>query len=304
MTLTAAQQDLRHQLEGLYDTREATNIADLVMEKVTGLDRMGRLVHKHQELNTEQDDLLKRYIAELLSGRPVQYVIEESWFAGMAFYVNEDVLIPRPETEELAEWGADILKKSGFSSPRILDMGTGSGCLAITLKKKLPNAAVTAIDKSIGAIKVASRNAEALGAAVLFHVMDFLDKDQWNVVGTFDLIISNPPYIPLRDKSSMAPNVLDHEPHLALFVENEDPLLFYRALSEFGKEHLAQGGLLMCEIHEDLGRDAVELLQRCGLRDVQVRRDLQGKDRMVIGYQSSLSVTANNIHRGERESAE
>jgi release factor glutamine methyltransferase len=284
MTLTLAQQDLRRQLEGLYDPRESANIADLVMEKVTALDRMGRLVHKLRKLGEEEQAHLQTFTAELLRGRPVQYVIGESWFAGMPFFVNEEVLIPRPETEELAEWGVDILKKSGLSSPRILDMGTGSGCLAITLKKKLPLASVMAIDKSSGAIQVASRNAQALGAAVEFHVLDFLDKDQRDPLDVFDLIISNPPYIPLRDKASMAPNVLDHEPHLALFVENDDPLLFYRALAEFGREHLVTGGSLLCEIHEDLGEQTMELFQRCGFRDVQVRRDLQGKERMVLGY--------------------
>lgn len=283
MSLTTVQQELRRMLEGIYDPREAANITDLVLEKVTGLDRSGRLVHKHRDLTPEQEASLHTYTHELQEGRPVQYVIDEAWFAGMPFHVNEQVLIPRPETEELTEWAVDLLKKKGLVCARILDMGTGSGCLAITLKKKLPRTQVLAVDKSPGALNVASQNAKELGVEVEFREVDFLDKTKWPTLGTFDLVISNPPYIPIRDKAGMAPNVLDHEPHLALFVENDDPLLFYRALAEFGKNHLVAEGILLCEIHEDLGEETASLLRRSGYQDVEVKKDLQGKDRMVTG---------------------
>ena len=284
MTGTMAQQELRRMLEGMYDPRESANIADLVMEKVTGMDRTSRVVHKHRELSPEQEADLQRYSEDLQKGRPVQYVIDEAWFAGMPFHVNENVLIPRPETEELVEWAVEELGKNGLAGTRILDMGTGSGCLAISLNKKLPRTQVTAVDKSHAALQVAALNAQELGAQIEFRELDFLDRSTWPSLGTFDLVISNPPYVPIRDKASMAPNVLDHEPHLALFVENDDPLLFFRALAEFGNEHLMEGGLLLCEIHEELGREVSMLLELHGYRNVEIKRDFQGKDRMVIGY--------------------
>ena len=284
MTGTMAQQELRRMLEGMYDPRESANIAALVMEKVTGMDRTSRVVHKHRELSPEQEADLQRYSEDLQKGRPVQYVIDEAWFAGMPFHVNENVLIPRPETEELVEWAVEELGKNGLAGTRILDMGTGSGCLAISLNKKLPRTQVTAVDKSHAALQVAALNAQELGAQIEFRELDFLDRSTWPSLGTFDLVISNPPYVPIRDKASMAPNVLDHEPHLALFVENDDPLLFFRALAEFGNEHLMEGGLLLCEIHEELGREVSMLLELHGYRNVEIKRDFQGKDRMVIGY--------------------
>jgi release factor glutamine methyltransferase len=284
MTLSAAQLDLRKQLEGLYEPREAANIAEAVMGHLTGMDRSSRLIQKHRVLDENQVDRLAQYAQELLDGRPLQYVLGEAWFAGMAFFVDEQVLIPRPETEELVEWAVERARASGIPAPAILDMGTGSGCIAVSLKKKLPHASVLAIDKSAGALSVATRNAAANAAELGFRQLDFLDPLQRDTLPSFDLIVSNPPYIPHRDKEQMAAHVLDHEPHLALFVENDDPLLFYRALAVFGKRHLHPGGSLLCEIHEDMGQQTVDLFSSLGYMHVELRKDMQGKDRMVIGY--------------------
>jgi len=283
MTVSAAQQDLRKQLEGLYEPREAANIAELVLATLTGLDRGSRILQKNRELDEGLADQLASCTLELLDGRPVQYVLGEAWFAGMPFYVDEHVLIPRPETEELVEWALETARTSGMLRPAILDMGTGSGCIAIALKRKLPEASVMAVDKSPGALTVAARNAKTNAVDVEFRLVDFLDPDQRNALPSFDLIVSNPPYVPLRDKEQMASRVLGHEPHLALFVENEDPLLFYRALAAIGKSHLTPGGALLCEIHEELGAKTVELFKLMGYQEVLLKKDLQGKDRMVTG---------------------
>jgi release factor glutamine methyltransferase len=281
MTVSSAQQELRKELERLYGPREAANIAELVMASVTDMDRSSRLIHKHRDLDGEQEEKISSHTRELLEGRPVQYVLGEAWFAGMPFFVDEQVLIPRPETEELVEWTVEVAKGSGLPSPAILDMGTGSGCIAIALKRKQPAASVMAIDKSAGALSVATRNAQTNVVDVAFKQVDFLDPEQRRTLPHFDFVVSNPPYVPLRDKQQMARHVLDHEPHLALFVENEDPLLFYRALAEFGHTHLNPGGRILCEIHENLGAETSELFRSMGYQNVNVKKDMQGKERML-----------------------
>jgi release factor glutamine methyltransferase len=289
MTLHEAQQQLQRSLAELYDHRESANIADWVMEHVTGMRKIDRIMHKQSLLPPEQITRLQQYTSELLTHKPVQYVLHEAWFCGMPFYVNEHVLIPRPETEELVEWVVSEVgsqksevggQKSAVGDLKILDIGTGSGCIPISLKKKLPQAEVYACDVSAAALAVAARNASAQGTAVHFLEIDFLDTSTWPALPAVDLIVSNPPYIPHTDQSSMLQNVLAYEPHLALFVPNEDPLLFYDAMARFARQHLLPGGALFAEIHEDLGERTLTLFRSKGFTG-ELKKDFQGKDRMV-----------------------
>lgn len=295
MTLYEAQQQLTTSLHELYDNREAANIADWVMEHVTGMRKIDRIMHKQSLLSPDRVEKLQQYTRELLTHKPVQYVLHEAWFSGMAFYVDESVLIPRPETEELVEWiveeagnrqsaigktSVDINLPPPTSYFSILDIGTGSGCIPISLKKKLPQTTIYACDVSEQALAVAAKNAATLQTPVQFVQADFLDAASWPSLPAVDVIVSNPPYIPHHNQSSMLQNVLAFEPHLALFVPNEDPLLFYEAIARFAREKLLPGGMIFVEIHEDLGAQTKALFEANGFM-AEVKKDFQGKDRMV-----------------------
>lgn len=290
MDLSQAQRKLASLLEGRYGSREGAVIADWTMEHVTGLRKLDRLVRKNEELSAQALDLYERYSAELASGRPVQYVLGESWFGGLKFYVDERVLIPRPETEELVDW---VLAEAGDfptggsnkdaanGGPVLLDIGTGSGCIAITLSRAMPAANIYAVDFSEGALAVARRNAGELNAAVQFLELNFLEEASRDQLPRVQWLVSNPPYIPVSERKTMAGHVVDSEPALALFVPDDDALVFYRALGQFAHKRLMPGGALYAEIHEDLGAAVKEVLLLQGAREVIVRKDLQGKDRMI-----------------------
>lgn len=279
MTIQEAKQSLQLQLGTIYEVREAGNITDWVLEALTGLSRSARLVKANDSLNEEQESKLVRYTADLLRHRPVQYVLEEAWFHGLRFYVNENVLIPRPETEELVEWIIEENKeRSAFT---ILDIGTGSGCIPIALKKALPQAIVYSCDVSEGALDVARKNAKELQVDIHFLLQDILDKSIWEKLPEMDIIVSNPPYIPEKDKSTMHANVLAHEPHLALFVSNDDPLTFYEAIANLANKKLNTNGAVYAEIHEDLGPATLALFQQKGFGRAAVRNDMQNKERMI-----------------------
>lgn len=281
MTLHEAQQQLTKSLYDLYDNREAANIADWVMEHVTGMRKIDRIMHKQSPLLPEQLTQIQQYTRELLDHKPVQYVLHEAWFCGLPFYVDENVLIPRPETEELVEWVAEAgSKKEDAGNLRILDIGTGSGCIPISLKKKFPQAEVYACDVSEQALAVAAKNAAAQQTQVQFLQADFLNSKAWPTLPAVDIIVSNPPYIPHHNQSSMLQNVLAWEPHLALFVPNEDALVFYDAIARFAQEKLRPGGSIFVEIHEDLGTQTKALFESKGFV-AEVKKDFQGKDRMV-----------------------
>jgi release factor glutamine methyltransferase len=279
MTIQEARLNLQTQLAAVYENREAANITDWVMESLTGLSKSARLVKANDPLTTEQENKLSNYSSDLLRHRPVQYVLGESWFHGLRFRVNENVLIPRPETEELVDW--IITENKDIPSLRILDIGTGSGCIPISLKKGLPQATVFSCDISEGALEVAKQNAANLEAAVHFIQQDILDASLWNKLPEVDIIVSNPPYIPENNKTAMHKNVLEHEPHLALFVSNDDPLSFYRAIAELSGKKLSTNGAVYAETHEDLGSSTLTLFREKGFDSVTLRRDLQEKDRMI-----------------------
>ncbi len=263
-------------LLALYDNREASNIADILTEHITGNNRTDRIVYKNTIITPQQYLEYKQAIERLLKHEPVQYITSKAWFYNYPFYVNNSVLIPRPETEELVDY---ILKENTIKNPRIIDIGTGSGCIAISLKKNL-SADVTAIDVSKDALQVAEKNAIDLAAEIQFIQIDFLDTNQWNKLGMYDIIVSNPPYIKYEEKDSMRNNVLQHEPHLALFVENDDPLIFYKLIAQFGKIHLNNKGSIWLEINETLGIETKGLMENYSYQ-VTIIKDLQGKDRMI-----------------------
>lgn len=278
MSIELAYQQLASQLENLYEKREAHTIANWVIEHITSLKRIDRIVQKDKSLNDREAALLKDMTAQLLAHRPMQYVLGEAWFAGMPFFVNESVLIPRPETEELIEW--IVVENNRNPIRQILDIGTGSGCIPITLKKKLPDASVMSIDISAGALGVAKINAGSLGAHIDLREMDFLQEESWSALPVVDCIVSNPPYIRLSEKSNMAENVLAYEPALALFVPDNDALLFYKKIAAFAKKHLVAKGHIFMEINEALAPEVIALFQQHGYQTT-LRKDLQGKDRMV-----------------------
>ncbi len=281
MTIQEAKQRMLFQLYHLYDEREAAGIADWVLENLTGWSRIDRVINKDLPLNMEQKFLVEKYIAELSSHKPVQYVLNEAFFGGMKFFVNEHTLIPRPETEELVEL---VVKESQVPAQGIiLDIGTGSGCIPITLKKKLLNMQIISCDISEEALEVARHNAKNLHADIQFKHMDFLDREQWSQLPDVHIVVSNPPYIPLSDKESMDNNVVMYEPWEALFVENEQPLIFYDAIADFALQKLHPGGKVFVETHEQYASAVAELFSSKGLEEVEVRKDMQGKERMVRG---------------------
>lgn len=295
MTIHEARLRLQFRLLSCYDDREAGQITDMVLEKITGWSRIDRVVNKDVPLSIPQEELLERYATRLEQEEPVQYVLGEAWFAGLRFTVNQHVLIPRPETEELVEWVIDDVRSTMYDvrpdSPsdvhrtpntiHILDIGTGSGCIPIALQKKLPGAYITAIDVCSDALFVATENAVAHEAPIEFRLVDFLNASERSQLGQFDIIVSNPPYIPEGDQSSLRNNVLAWEPHKALFVPDTDTLLFYRIIADFGKEHLLPGGRLYLEIHEDIGAQVAALFRTAGYAQVTIKKDMQGKERMV-----------------------
>ena len=294
MNLFEAERYTREQLEAIYDKREASNIADIVLEDVSSLSRIDRLREKEMMLHETQLNQLNQYIRQLLQHEPVQYVIHKAWFCGMELYVDQRVLIPRPETEELVSWIISDSKASGkdvfirrpmqaddTTKLKILDVGTGSGCIALALKKNMPKAEVWGCDVSEEALNVARRNGSLLDIRVDFQGLDFLDLNQQKLLPTVNILVSNPPYVPLNNKEQMHQNVVQYEPHTALFVPAHDPLVFYRALAQFGHHRLYPHGKIYMEIHEDLGEEVVILFENEGYHSIELRKDMQEKDRMV-----------------------
>ena len=281
MTIQQSYKQLLFQLYEMYDDREAANIADLVIENITGFKKSDRIINKQFPLNEKQLQLLNEYTTELLKHKPLQYVLHEVWFAGTKLYVDENVLIPRPETEELAEWIVKEVACYQLPVTSLIDIGTGSGCIPIALKKKLTSVEVHAVDISDSALTVAKRNAADQQAEINFHQLDIVDKTLWEQLPHFDIIVSNPPYVKQSEASSIQKNVLKYEPHIALFVEDEDALKFYKAISEFGLAHLNKNGKLFFEINEMMGKQVCELLTQYGYSNIQLKKDLQEKERMV-----------------------
>jgi len=279
MTLNEARTVLTKELKNVYETDELGNIIELVIEYITNMTRAEQVKTKVPYLTCTQLENLDVMTERLKKNEPVQYVLGEAWFAGMKFKVNKNVLIPRPETEELVDWIVREAMSNELRAASILDVGTGSGCIPITLKKKLPLATISAIDVCGEALFTATENAIELNADVNFTLLDFLDEEKWKELGQFDIIVSNPPYIKQSEINTMHERVKEFEPHLALFVPDDDALLFYKKLSGFAVEHLKTGGSLFVEINEALGEKVVNLFR--GFANIELRKDMQGKDRMI-----------------------
>jgi len=279
MNFSTAHSLLTENLQLIYDAGEAGSIASLVLEKLSGERAILRSPKKEMELTEAQEALLQQWLPRLATAEPVQYVIGEAWFDNTPFYVNNTVLIPRPETEELVHWVATVARQFG-PGVRILDIGTGSGCIPIALKKRLPAAAIWALDTSAAALQTARTNAERQGTDIRLVQADILDEHQWETLPVFDIIVSNPPYIPQAEENAMHRNVTAFEPALALFVPDQDPLLFYRVIAAFAKKHLAPNGRLFFEIHADGGADTTALLRAEGFT-AELRKDINEKDRMI-----------------------
>ena len=257
----------------IYSQEEAENLVFWLFEHHLGLRRSELTLTIPSETNREH---LHGDFQRLLTGEPIQYILGEAPFYGRNFSVSRDTLIPRNETEELVH---RILKENPKSGLRVLDLGTGTGCIPITLALELKDPEVYALDVSVKALDVARKNAAQLGANVGFLEGDLLGKIP--NLPLFDVLVSNPPYVPLLDKEEMHANVLNFEPHLALFVPDEDPLLFYRAIGSWGQQLLKTGGKLYLEIYENLANELVQLLLSQGYNQVQVHPDLNGKNRMI-----------------------
>ena len=279
MTIQQATRELTAKLSSIYENGEAETISEWIMESLTGIKRTDRIFQREKMLSTDQELQLMQWTERLLQHEPVQYVLNEAWFCGLKFYVDKNVLIPRPETEELVEW---IISDCKFpvNSLSILDIGSGSGCIPIALKKRLPKTQVWSCDISEAALEVAKKNASVLGIAVSFFLLDFLNEGKRNTLPQFDIIVSNPPYIPVNDKSTMPRNVLDFEPGTALFVPDNDALVFYKAIADFGKTHLKKDGVIYTEIHESLGKMTMDMFENNGY-NTTIKKDMQGKERMV-----------------------
>lgn len=281
MNLSASFFWLRDKLAAIYDLREATAISQELLTHVTGKDRLARLTDSASLLNAEQEELLHQALGRLMSGAPLQYVTGQAWFMERWFRVDDSVLIPRPETEELVSW--ILSDHTRHQSISVLDIGTGSGCIAITLKLAMPQANVTAIDVSSAALAIAHHNAERLGADIILQEVDFLEYEQKASLTHFDVLVSNPPYIPFSEADSLERNVRDFEPHTALFVPGHDALLFYRHLADFGKSHLNPGGIIYCENHRDYATDVHQLFVQNGYQAV-LQSDMLGAPRMVKAW--------------------
>lgn len=282
MTLKEAHIYISGKLKAIYDSSEADNIAGWVVENLSGTKRTDRISNRERKLNEAELDRLEQNLRRLLNHEPVQYVLNEAWFCGLKLYVDDHVLIPRPETEELVEW---IISDCRFpiDSLSILDIGSGSGCIPLALKKRLGKAEVLGCDVSEGALNVARKNSNLLGINVNFIKLDFLDPAEREGLPLFDILVSNPPYIPEKDKTTMHLNVLNYEPATALFVPDDDALVFYSAIAGFGKAHLRKDGKIYTEIHESLGSATRELFEKAGY-NTEIKKDMQGKDRMVKAF--------------------
>jgi len=290
MTLLQAKDHLIQALVQLYDNREAEQITHMALEHITGMNRTERVIHKHQELSAKQLDQFNHYHHELSAGKPVQYVLGEAWFAGMRLLVNKHTLIPRPETEELVEWIKEVANPRALS---ILDIGTGSGCIPIALKKKFPNWKIKAIDLSEDALAVARENARLQGVDIEFIQMDFLDEQNWKALPKFDIIVSNPPYIKVSESAAMAKHVVEHEPHLALFVPDDDALMFYKKIAAFGITHLNNLGLVFVEINQQLGNEVVDVFT-AEYFSAYAKKDIHGNERIVT---AELHFTTELLNR-------
>ncbi|MGU3377003.1 peptide chain release factor N(5)-glutamine methyltransferase [Chryseobacterium sp. M5A1_1a] len=280
MTISAYKKHFKAELSDLYTESESAFLSSLFIHKTVGFDNFQQRRFSEQELLIDDEKQLCSFISELKTGKPYQQILGETEFYGMTFFVDENVLIPRPETEELLEIAIKEIRglKSNDQGLRILDIGTGSGIIPLVLKKHFPEAKVTSIDFSEKALKTAQRNAEYHQLEITFIYGDYLS---FELTDNYDIIISNPPYIGIEEEVEIADSVKEFEPKMALFSPTSDALIFYRKIAEDSKNHLNNGGLLFLEINQKLGPETLELYQY--FSNAQLLKDLSENDRFIYG---------------------
>ncbi|RAK20215.1 release factor glutamine methyltransferase [Flavobacterium aquaticum] len=276
-------------LKNIQDEQEIESFFFILTEYLHNLKRVDLVLNPNFELSEEEVEKWNTILTDLQQEKPIQYITGETWFYGLRFEVNENTLIPRPETEELVEW---ILNSPNIHHPspiNILDIGTGSGCIPISLKANLSQANVSAIDVSEKALEVAKRNAELNKVEINFIEANILEVEDLSQLpspiihhpSSYNIIVSNPPYVRNLEKQEIKKNVLDYEPHLALFIEDTDALLFYRKIAQLALKNLTPNGLLFFEINQYLGKETVELLENMGFKNIELKKDIYGNDRMI-----------------------
>lgn len=283
-------------LRNIQDEQEIESFFFILTEYLHNLKRVDVALNPNFEISEEEVEKWNTVLVQLQQEKPIQYITGEAWFYGLRFEVNKNTLIPRPETEELVEWILESwkLEVGSWKSEdnkliSILDIGTGTGCIPISLKANLPQANVSAIDVSEQALAVAKRNAELNKVEVNFIQTNILEVEDLSKLPfpknqnllPFDIIVSNPPYVRNLEKQEIKKNVLDYEPHLALFVEDTDALLFYRKIAQLALKNLTPNGLLFFEINQYLGKETVELLKNLGFKNIELKKDIYGNDRMI-----------------------
>lgn len=277
MSLLSLKQAAKLALSSEYESIELNSLLSILFEYVTGWDQIQQVIHKDDILAEEKINLLNTSLKSLQEGKPIQYIIGKAWFMGNEYKVNETVLIPRPETEELVDWVNEYI--SIINKPlHILDIGTGSGCIPIAIKLANPICTLTGLDVSEAALQTARENAIKLNAEISWIQEDILNTTY--LPNNYDIIISNPPYIPFKENANMQVQVKNFEPGIALFVTDEDPLIFYRTIARLGKLYLKPNGQLFFEMHYDQGKALLALFDEMGYH-AELRQDLFGKDRML-----------------------
>jgi release factor glutamine methyltransferase len=282
MTVAEAFTHYTKQLETAIDAAEAHAMMPLLLEYVCKIDRSDFQKLRGTTLRTAQTEELTQLTQQIMAGKPLQYVLGEAWFCGLKLMVNAQVLIPRPETEELVEW---IIANCRFpvSALQIMDMCTGSGCIALALKRRIRKATVTAVDVDPGALSVARHNAQQLGISIDVLQADLSNSKGWTTLGATDIIVSNPPYISAAEKFEMSPTVLDHEPHLALFAPETDPLFFYKQLALLAEQKLNPQGQLFAELNASYAQEIGSIFLKAGFQ-IAIKEDMQGKERMLRAW--------------------
>lgn len=290
MRLKDIQKVFHQELDVIYGKNEVASFFNILISHYLKLNRIALVLEPGLTVSKEEEQPLFEALSRLKQEEPIQYIIGETQFYDLTFKVNEHTLIPRPETEELVQW---IVKchseRSEESQLKILDIGTGTGCIAISLAKNLPKAKVYALDVSEEALKVARQNAELNNVEVHFINADILNRDSWNLEFKdlqFDIIVSNPPYVRNQEKAEIKNNVLKHEPHLALFVEDHEPLQFYHTISDIAVDKLTENGMLFFEINQYLGNETKQLLHNKGFKDLELKTDIFGNNRMLKGLKN------------------
>lgn len=270
-------QKIKDSLAPYYSTREIDALIRIIFEHLMNYSPVDIIMHKDSELSDYMRGKIDEVINELIKGEPIQYIFNDAYFDGHHFKVTQDTLIPRPETEELVEM---IISENQQSDLRILDVGTGSGCIALSLALAMKFPIVTAMDISLPALKIAEENATNLKVKIKFVEADILKQRPYNDI--YDIIVSNPPYICEQEKKDMEKNVLDYEPESALFVPDSDPLLFYNAISKYAMEALSYGGKLYFEINNKYGLEISSMLQKIGFKNIEIRNDIHNLPRFAI----------------------